>query len=82
MSMSHEEYNRLRWQCRRGMLELDLLLLRFLDQNFTLMSPQELGTFKRLLAETDVTLIDWFIYGKRPKQLEFFTLIQKIMLNK
>jgi antitoxin CptB len=28
---SEEEIRRLRWQCRRGMLELDHLLLRFLD---------------------------------------------------
>ncbi|MCW9022639.1 MAG: succinate dehydrogenase assembly factor 2, partial [Sedimenticola sp.] len=25
----------LRWQCRRGMLELDYILVGFLDQHFT-----------------------------------------------
>ena len=31
---SDPEYNRLRWQRRRGMLELDLLLLDFLEQHY------------------------------------------------
>ncbi len=30
--MGAQELNRLRWQCRRGLLELELLLGRFLDR--------------------------------------------------
>ena len=27
------DLNRLKWQCRRGLLELDILLARFLEKN-------------------------------------------------
>ena len=34
MKPLQEKIKRLRWQCRRGMLELDLLLGAFLDQYY------------------------------------------------
>jgi antitoxin CptB len=55
------EVRRLRWQCRRGMLELDLLLNRFLDLGFSDLSPAERAAFTRLLAYQDQILYDWLM---------------------
>jgi antitoxin CptB len=55
------EVLRLRWQCRRGMLELDLLLNRFLDEGFTDLGPAERVAFNRLLAYQDQILYDWLM---------------------
>ena len=47
---------RLRWDCRRGMLELDIVLARFMEQNFERLTPLEVDVFKGLLAYSDPDL--------------------------
>ena len=59
------EADRIRWQCRRGLLELDLVLAKFLDRHLEILSPAELATFKRLLDYPDNDLWD-FLNGKMP----------------
>ena len=47
---------RLRWDCRRGMLELDIILARFMEYHFERLTPQEVEVFKGLLAYSDPDL--------------------------
>ncbi|MCU0972456.1 MAG: succinate dehydrogenase assembly factor 2 [Burkholderiales bacterium] len=47
------ELDRLRWHCRRGMLELDLMLHRFVDRRLESLTPDELERFKELLDLQD-----------------------------
>ena len=47
---------RLQWQCRRGTKELDLLLQRYLDQQFRLADSQEQHLFEELLQLEDDVL--------------------------
>jgi antitoxin CptB len=47
---------RLRWRCRRGMLELDLVLARFLQQHFAIMTAQQLVELDALLDLPDQDL--------------------------
>jgi len=51
------EKDRLRWRCRRGMLELDLILLRFLEEQYPELSPAEQRTFETLLQLQDDALL-------------------------
>ncbi len=53
-----EELNRLRWQCRRGLLELDLVRQRFLDRHGAHFHGEHLTSFKTLLDYTDKDLWD------------------------
>ena len=53
-------FNRLRWQCRRGMLELDLYLMRYLEQKYANASSDEQALFEILLSEPDPILLEWF----------------------
>ncbi|MGQ9830456.1 MAG: FAD assembly factor SdhE [Thermochromatium sp.] len=53
------ELQRLRWQCRRGMLKLDQLLERFLDLGCAKLSADEQQDFLALLGEPDPLLSDW-----------------------
>jgi antitoxin CptB len=48
--------SRIRWDCRRGMLELDIVLARFLEQDFARLNSQEVETFRGLLAYPDTEL--------------------------
>jgi succinate dehydrogenase flavin-adding protein (antitoxin of CptAB toxin-antitoxin module) len=59
------EIDRVRWHCRRGLLELDVVLTRFLDRHFETLSPQQRAAFKRLLDYPDNDLWD-FVSGKQP----------------
>jgi len=59
------EIDRVRWHCRRGLLELDVVLTRFLDRHFETLSPQQRATFSRLLDYPDNDLWD-FVTGKQP----------------
>ena len=52
------ELNRLRWRCRRGMLENDLILERFLDARGEAISDREIAALDRLLELSDNELWD------------------------
>ncbi|WP_439327962.1 succinate dehydrogenase assembly factor 2 [Lonepinella sp. BR2357] len=56
------KYNKLRieWDCRRGMLELDKVIMPFYQQHFEQLSEAQKQTFIRLLACTDLQLFSWF----------------------
>jgi len=56
------EYNKLRieWDCRRGMLELDKVIMPFYQQHFDNLTEPQKETFIRLLACTDLQLFSWF----------------------
>ena len=52
------ELDRVRWQCRRGMLELDLVLSRFVERHLVELLPDQLAAFKALLEHSDSVLWD------------------------
>ncbi len=52
------ELNRLRWHCRRGMLENDLILARFLDARAATMTEDDVAALERLLDLADNELWD------------------------
>lgn len=55
------DMDRLRWQCRRGMLELDEILLRYLEGRFVQSSPEDQQRFRQLLAVEDPVLNEWLL---------------------
>jgi antitoxin CptB len=56
--MDATELNRLRWRCRRGMLENDLILTRYLDARGSAISAEEVAALDRLLDLPDDELWD------------------------
>lgn len=53
--------NRLRWAVRRGMLELDLILLPFLENVYPDLNEEEKALFEILLKCEDQDLFSWFL---------------------
>ena len=47
------DLGRLRWRCRRGIKELDLLLTRYVDERFALAPRTEQQAFESLLEDQD-----------------------------
>ena len=58
MTLDDRMRERIRWHCRRGMLELDLVLNRFLERHFARLEPAKVSAFNALLARTDPELLD------------------------
>lgn len=54
--LSEIEYRKLVWHSRRGMLELDLLLLPFARERLLQLEPEQQRLYQRLLAEEDQDL--------------------------
>lgn len=52
------ELSQLRWRCRRGMLELDLLLNTFLDKEYASLDVDKSQLFETLLDYPDQVLFD------------------------
>jgi antitoxin CptB len=48
---------RIRWHCRRGMLELDLVLNAFVERHLDGLDAKELEVFQAVLAYPDPTLL-------------------------
>ena len=58
--------DRLRWRCRRGMLELDLVLNAFLERHLDRLDGPALEAFSALLARTDPELLDLVMGRSEP----------------
>lgn len=57
---------RLRWRARRGLLENDLIITRFLDAHETTLTDEEVDAFSRLLDLPDNELMDLLLARKEP----------------
>jgi antitoxin CptB len=69
---------RLEWACRRGMLELDVLLGNFLAEAYSALSLDDKKLFVRLLAEADPDLFAWIMGHAIPTNPEFLTITEAI----
>ena len=79
MELSELEFNRLRWRSRRGMLELDLLLLPFFDEVFAELQSDEQQAFIKLLEQEDPILWDWFSRKSESDDPELAALVERIL---
>ncbi|MGB3725565.1 MAG: succinate dehydrogenase assembly factor 2 [Glaciecola sp.] len=72
---------RLKWACRRGMLELDVLLLPFVEQAFDTLSFAQQETFERLLTCDDPDLFAWFMGHQKCHDPDLSAMV-KIVLDR
>ncbi|WP_263458606.1 succinate dehydrogenase assembly factor 2 [Bathymodiolus japonicus methanotrophic gill symbiont] len=69
---------RLRWQCRRGVKELDALLCAYLDNQYAASGVTDQRLFSELLALEDDLLIAYFLADSLPEHQELKQLVKKI----
>ncbi len=58
-----DEERRIRWRSRRGMLELELLLVPFAEQVYPRLPAAAQRQFRLLLECEDRDLYDWILQG-------------------
>jgi len=73
------ERRRLRWRCRRGMRELDVLLERWLDRYWDEADRAHRAAFERLLANEDDALWAWVTGRSSPEDVELVTLVEQLV---
>lgn len=59
---------RLRWRCRRGMRELDVMLTRYLDRVWATASPAERTAFVQLIELQDPELFGYLVGRTTPTE--------------
>ena len=72
---------RQRWQCRRGMRELDLLLTGFLQREFENLDAGQQQEFEKLLAFPDQVLQEWLLGHSVPTDSHVLELVERIRRN-
>ena len=70
---------RLKWACRRGMLELDVLFMPFVDEAYDDLSTEEQFTFERLLTAQDPELFAWFMGHETCEDRKLNAMVQHIL---
>jgi antitoxin CptB len=63
------ELSKLRWACRRGMLELDSMLAPFLEDHYLDLSVSLQQDFQRLLESSDIVLFRCLFRAEPPADL-------------
>jgi antitoxin CptB len=69
---------RLRWQCRRGMRELDILLTGYLDNDYPQAIEAQKEAFRELLSLPDPDLIAYLLGGETPTDSELAGIVRRI----
>ncbi|RUO34730.1 succinate dehydrogenase assembly factor 2 [Aliidiomarina soli] len=72
---------RLRWACRRGMLELDVLFLPFVEEAYDELSDEQKAVFRRLITCDDPDLFGWFMGHQVCEDAELDGMV-KLMLSR
>lgn len=72
------ELRRLYWQCRRGMRELDELLIGFVRKKGSQLSAQDRERFTELLRTPDQQLLEWLMAREQPADQGLVDVIERI----
>ncbi len=71
-------HSRLRWRCRRGTRELDLLLQAFLRESYHGLDEAGQQRFAELLEYSDPEIMDWLMRRSVPPCPEFQLILSRL----
>jgi antitoxin CptB len=66
------------WQCRRGMLELDLVLQAFLDHQYDKATADERRAFESLLKYPDALLFEYVMGRVIPSDQQLANVVSRL----
>lgn len=72
------EYKKLAWHSRRGMRELDLLLLPFVEKVLPALASDRQSLYRRLLEEEDQDLFSWLVLREPAPDAALQSLVDQI----
>lgn len=76
-SSNSDSLSRLRWRCRRGLLELDIWLAGFAETGLPKLTVAESVLMETMLQESDMDLLDW-LEARQDPPLNYASLIARM----
>lgn len=73
------ELNRLFWHSRRGMLELDLLLVPFVREAFSDLDEADQERYRKLIECEDQDMFGWFMQRNEPDDPDLRRIVRVIL---
>lgn len=77
-SMNISNRARIHWACRRGMRELDIMLMPFFEHEYDRLNDDDKRLFVRLLACDDPDLFNWLMNHGTPDNVQLSRMVQLI----
>lgn len=76
--MVMQNKTRIHWACRRGMKELDILIMPFFENEYDKLCSSDQQAFVRLLDYQDPQLFSWLMNQGQPEDEELVRIIKLI----
>jgi antitoxin CptB len=73
------ELNRLFWHSRRGMLELDVLLVPFVREVYSSLDVDDQARYRKLLECEDQDMFGWFMQRDEPQDADLKRMVRMIL---
>ncbi|MEM1403993.1 MAG: succinate dehydrogenase assembly factor 2 [Pseudomonadota bacterium] len=80
--MVDDDYKRMCWASRRGMLELDLILEPFVRDHYRDLPGEDKARYRALMECQDQELFGWFLRRELPEDAELATMVQHILASR
>jgi antitoxin CptB len=77
--LSDQDFNRIYWASRRGMLELDLVLMPFVEKRLRELDADRQQQYINLLESEDTELFAWFLQRERPANPALTGIVDEIL---
>tara|TARA_B110000014_G_C19900425_1_gene465868 strand:+ start:198 stop:491 length:294 start_codon:yes stop_codon:yes gene_type:complete len=75
-----KDNNKIKWKCRRGLWELDILLSKFAEFNYPLLSKENKLLFEELIDHEDVDLLSWLVTGDKANDIARQGIIDIVLI--
>ena len=79
MMVDDIELNRLFWHSRRGMLELDVLLVPFVREVYAHLDAEDQARYRKLLECEDQDMFGWFMQREEPEDPDLNRMVKMIL---
>ena len=79
--LTDPESKKVYWHSRRGMLELDLLLVPFVEQEYENLPPEQQANLRELLSCEDMELLSWLLSRGSAIKPELRDIVQRIVAH-
>ena len=76
--MDQTQKSKIKWRCRRGMLELDLILGEFVDKHLEQLTDEQIERFELLLQSNDPDIYAWLMGYAEPVNKELGEIVEFI----
>lgn len=67
------------WQCRRGLWELDAILIPFVEKNLSNLTAEEIKKFQQFLSYEDIEIFDILVNKKELVESNLIPIVTKII---